>query len=252
MKERPILFSTEMVQAIMAGRKTQTRRVVKPQPEPVKDAPGRWKFLMKKNGRMQAGSNVETKDLNSKFFGILEFCPYGQPGDVLWVRETFCRLSPEHIITTPFVYKANADEESEEVRKEYINNGHAYRWKPSIHMPKKAARIWLRVKEVRVERIKQISEKDCQAEGAPLTPWEGINGDSGECYKYGFINIWNSIHGTGWTKYAWNSNPWVWVVEFEVLSTTGMPVEEESIFKPKSSPYYNQLQEMKEQIGHKR
>ena len=143
MKERPILFSTEMVKAILQGRKTQTRRIVKPQPI----------------GKVTYFKGEIWTDEPDVITSRTIKCPYGQPNDRLWVRETWARESFPNGTTARSVetlYLANGDK--------------AVRWKPSIHMPKAAARIWLEVVSVRVERLNDISEKDAIAEGIELLP----------------------------------------------------------------------------------
>lgn len=177
MKERPILFSAPMVRALLAGRKTQTRRVVRPQPnraaciEPCDRYPG--EFVPWRDGEAQHSI----------------VCPYGAPGDMLWVRETWSRHADG------VTYRADFDETS------FAATG-GIAWRPSIHMPRALARITLRITEVRVERLQQISEADARAEGRSLTP-----GDPAGF----FPETWNDIHGCG----AWDANPWVWVVAFE-------------------------------------
>lgn len=178
-KERPILFSTPMVQAILAGRKTQTRRVVKGEA---------LKFLQPD---MFTSEFVANKD-NA-------LCPYGKPGDLLWVRETWCRVNHNE-----YLYKANS-------------LGDNLKWKPSIHMPKAAARVWLRVTSVRVERLQDISVSDAINEGIEnetghpygfkIYGQDNITGGSGASFK----SLWELINGTE----SWHANPWVWVVEFE-------------------------------------
>lgn len=208
-KERPILFSTPMVQAILSGRKTQTRRRVK------KNEPIEWLD--------EIGFTPEFVADPGNFF-----CPYGKPGDLLWVRETWLELDRSHIITSPYVYKANTDAVAEEARKDYIKAGYPYQWRPSIYMPKAAARIWLEITEISVERLQDISEEDAIAEGIKTT-W--INDDS-SCNKFknyinngkgslspkdSFRSLWESINGAE----SWDLNPWLWVVKFKVFSTTG-------------------------------
>lgn len=170
-KERPIIFSTPMVQAILQGRKTQTRRVVK-----------RPEVSMQK-------------------------CPYGQPGDVLWVRESFYPAT-----NTPFIYKADG----------WVGDN---TWKPSIHMPKDAARIWLKLTDVKVERLQDIAEADAIAEGIEIIDQEGQ-----KVYRRydGYYTVTPSAYVSYWSLWAsingeesWLANPWVWVLSFEVLSTTG-------------------------------
>ena len=187
MKARPILFSTPMVQAILDGRKTQTRRVVKPQPMLQGRTEDRVEIYQRGNTDLW-----EVKDkLSSDGFSILHSlkCPYGQPGDVLWVRETWAyELFPE----PHFAFKANAAD--------------VYRWRPSIHMPKEAARIWLKITNVRVERLHNITRGDAMQEGCPFP-----NMADGQDHREWFSVLWKSINGFQ----SWNDNPWVWVVKFE-------------------------------------
>jgi hypothetical protein len=172
MKERPILFSGPMVRAILDGRKTQTRRAIRP-PMPWRDGWG---------------------------VGLGEYnCPYGQPGDRLWVRETWAPKQWEK----GACYRATGD---------LLDTGHC-QWRPSIHMPRWASRITLEVIGVRVERLQDISEADAEAEGCePLPMCGGPEVGGYNCYQSGFELLWGSING----KLApWSSNPWVWVVEFQ-------------------------------------
>ena len=184
MKERPILFSAPMVRAILDGRKTQTRRIVKN----IGIVPG--------IGEILKGSD-DIKEWP-------ELCPYGKPGDRLWVRETFCY----HDDLAMYLYKAD--------------DVTCCKWKPSIHMPRIASRILLEVVNVRVERLNDISEEDAIAEGINLpSPYVGIGMD-GEVIESETISwmpsdyykeLWESINGPG----SWDLNPWVWVVEFKIL-----------------------------------
>lgn len=208
MKFIPILFSTPMVQAIKDGRKKMTRRIVKPQPtkqEAVeifcKEGPGSV------NASDLTQADIEIDELFDK-------CPYGQPGDILWVRETFqFSLNPNE-----FVYKSDTDNPI------YLDKN--WKWKPNIYMPKTVCRIFLKVKSVRVERLQDISEQDAIAEGAPQGIYrEGPNVEKGEfqleynnhaSYKDGFRFIWQTING----RQSWIDNPWVWVIEFERVELT--------------------------------
>lgn len=204
-KEHPILFSTPMVQALIAGRKTQTRRIVNPQP----DDSGLWNDdtnprslqsdLKGWNGTVDAtGESKEFK------------CRYGQPGDLLWVRESSAitySTGPSRKRTV--WYKADNGE---------IPNNVSFKWKRSIHMPKGAARIWLKVFNVKVQRLQDISEADAIAEGAQPCTLHSQTGNY--THKYGFQKLWEKINGVE----SWQANPWVWVIEFKVLSTTGNPI----------------------------
>ena len=188
MKQRPILFSTEMVQAILAGRKTQTRRVVKPQP---------IEWLEHVSGDLFCDKH--TSGILPKSFK----CPYGKKGDVLWAREAFC-YNDDDGYSSEFSYKAD--------------HPTAKGWKPSIHMPKDAARIWLRIKDVRVERLQSVSMRDAMHEGIESIDhgahWKNYMKDEISSYvfpRHSFESLWQSINGLE----SWNANPWVWVIEFE-------------------------------------
>jgi hypothetical protein len=213
MKERPILFKGEMVRAILEGRKTQTRRVMKPQPilESV--------FL---GGRQQ---NVLTwRDVaEPKGWMMHNMCPYGQPGDRLFVRESFSgpdcmdkmgelpAMPPrEWSIETPIWYWADGEPTFGDWTKP----------KPSIHMPRWASRITLEITGVRVERLKDIGEADAIAEGVQTEtadPWFYHISTERNVYDFAadepqgsFRKLWESINGPG----SWDANPFVWVVEF--------------------------------------
>jgi hypothetical protein len=207
MKERPILFSGPMVRAILDGTKTQTRRVVKGQHEDVADGFGTsgpryamhdgkpWMQWIERPGEI-GGCEID--------------CPYGQPGDRLWVREAFAKnevLPLEHRAPGEFIYRAE------------LENGvtkYSARWTPSIHMPRRASRITLEITSVRVERLQEISEADAQAEGADIQKeCEGgqwiICGPRIGSYREGFRWLWSSTYGAD----SWAANPWVWVVELK-------------------------------------
>ena len=181
MKERPILFNTEMVKAILDGRKTQTRRIIKPQPY--------CDFGMVVIEDKKTGAIYNIKSLNASRF----CCPYGHPGDRLWVRETFCTDWCDHVI-----YKADGGSAVEAGYK------HEPRWKPSIHMPRSACRLLLDIVDVRVERLQDITFDDARKEGSYLASDVDDEG--------GFINLWDSINLK--RGYGWDTNPWVWVIEF--------------------------------------
>lgn len=205
-KERPILFSGPMMRAILEGRKTQTRRVVKPQP------PARYQNLWPEfNGRgtvgpigwfwskETSGSGAEQQDL----IGINP-CPYGRIGDRLWVRETWLPFDRDHR-PPDYAYRADVTPDGEDVRQEHIRCGRNYRWRPSIHMPRAASRITLEMTSVRVERLQGISEADAMAEGCErieLGPHE-IGGipvhPMTSSYFEAFRKLWQSINGPEFT-----------------------------------------------------
>lgn len=191
MNVKPIIFSTKMVQAILGGRKTQTRRVMKPQPEsPLYKLPGRDEYFF---GRCVENNYHDT---------VLKQ-PY-QPGDILWVRETwgYARggLHPEKGIGySEILYKATDDSDDVE------------RWRSSRYMPKEVARIYLRVTDVRAERVQDITEEGAMEEGfphqfdSPLHPYDGAAG--------AFIGTWDNLNAK--RGYGWDKNPWVWIYTFE-------------------------------------
>lgn len=225
--ERPILFSAPMVNAILEGRKTMTRRVVKPQP----DEDG-LAFDLERGQRMDTSERVYK-------------CPYGKPGDTLWVRETFSGpyvmtgVPPSQwvdgLLMPDIWYWADGDPKEGD-------------WtipKPSIHMPRFASRLTLKITDIRVERLQDISEEDAKAEGVPPN-WCGLltEGDGSTMKwspeKHGFLeqpcdlpdeddyyfadartafkSLWDSINGkprNDGVDISWQANPWLWIVEFE-------------------------------------
>lgn len=225
MTTTPILFkkkADEMVRAILDGQKTQTRRIVKPQPpngahpffimcSNCEEDEGKWRFTANKD------------HLSGTVLGPVA-CPYGKPGDRLWVRETWAarfeydQCTPKEIHQgTPIWYKAD-------VAGGAISQGGFGKWRPSAFMPRWASRILLEITAVRVERLQQISVADAMAEGIKrsqraISPseckscfWDYIRNepqyrDPGNSYA----SLWESINGPG----SWDENPWVWVVEFK-------------------------------------
>jgi hypothetical protein len=213
-KEIPLLFSTPMVQAILEGRKTMTRRTRGL--KMVNDCPDDWEDVFQD---VKGDWFASCDDYDGDYWQPIN-CPYGKPGDLLWVRESVMPYQPGR----PFIYRT-------EVTDEQIKSG-AFKFKPSIHMPKTAARIWLEVTGVRVERLQEISEQDAKAEGIEYKTIEGgfpdwayknyINGGFQHLFpKESFTSLWIKING----EESWNQNPWVWVLNFKVLSTTGRPAE---------------------------
>lgn len=193
---KQILFNTEMVRAILDGRKTCTRRVIKPQPY------GKCTYPL---GFVT--DSTEKKEVGCFGFGIDEYGgsiqyakPSYQPGDILYVRETFIQAAAH-----TFWYKADG--------KSWMSKD--LLWKPSIHMPKEAARIWLKVTNVRVERLQEITVENALAEG--VDKYIRLNGEIEEnAIITSFIGIWNStIKKSNLDFYGWDANPWVWVIEFE-------------------------------------
>jgi hypothetical protein len=224
MKERPILFSGEMVRAILEGRKTQTRRVVKDLDLIQYTTDGVPGF------EDEAGDHRQT----------VEACPYGKPGDRLWVRET-CGLNARY--STEYGGWPYEDDEDGTVPKvkpvhllsrsnptgNYVvyaadGNDRVSGWTPSIHMPRWASRITLGVTGIRVERLQEISEQDAIAEG--LLAWQS-NALEPVYYGVSLADVWEAdprltykrLWSSIYTKrgHSWDSNPWVWVIEFSVI-----------------------------------
>ena len=199
MKEHPILFSAPMVRAILDGSKTQTRRVIKPQPlweEPPGQSntdPQLW------CGRYICGDGAEIDERT---------CPYGVPGDRLWIRETWA-IHPRF---DTILYRADSESFGDA-------NGYGLwkpAWTPSIHMSRKLSRVDLEITAVRVERVQEISEEDIIAEGIKQK-WTCLNPGTGSYAKENniyddFKSLWDSINGK---KNQWAGNPYVWVVEFK-------------------------------------
>ena len=213
-KERPILFSGAMVRALLAGTKTQTRRICKPAanlsavievPDPLE------------RGQVYNGSHFGDEE------GEVQFaCPYGGRGDRLWVRETWrgiVKTSAPWDDCTTYGVAHYVPDEDECRRLEYaatFGEG-AKGWRPSIHMPRWASRITLEITSVRVERLQDISDADCVAEGCGALasaigcPMTSAPGETMPRAMY--RALWESINGPG----SWDANPWVWVVEFRRL-----------------------------------
>ena len=190
MRERPILFNTEMVKVILDGRKTCTRRLVK--------------FLPGKNPQWTGYIKDGLMLYNGKNELCIRKAPY-QPGDILYVRETWCSAYGGE----KYFYLADKLTNREE---RSLLNYDDVKWHPSIHMPKGAARIWLKVIDVRIERLQDITETQAQAEGCN----SGLL--AGPCTARGqFEKLWNpTIKKSDTDRYGWSVNPWVWVIEFEM------------------------------------
>ena len=200
--EHPILFSGEMVKAILAGKKTQTRRVIK--------AP--FPFLNGYYTNWSDDADVWYPTTPSGKIGLAKpiWCPYGKIGDHLWVRETFSRVDKGNFT----IFKADGLT-AEEYGYDKIT------WKPSIFMPRRASRITLEVTDIRVERVQDISQEDIESEGIQFVDGylselcvlrdcvAGIRSTRIKFYK----NLWDKINGK--RGFGWDVNPWVWVVSFK-------------------------------------
>jgi hypothetical protein len=228
MKERPILFQADMVRAVLDGRKTQTRRIIKPQPVHPPTYAGNYRWVW---------------DYGEKA------SPYGQPGDKLWVRESHVFLADEFQIHAGVAYR---DSVSVQWLKDTsvmdgkivhnVENPGCWKWRPSIHMPRWASRIDLLNRNVRVERVQDISERDCVLEGCATQT--KLPDEKEYSFRGGFRNLWNRINATlkpvrsggqivRYESYPWSEadrdqrteigglphvcvpNPWVWVIDFE-------------------------------------
>lgn len=202
-KERGMIFNGEMVRAILEGRKAQTRRIMKPQPEPCPRG-GHWwpsnvfKTMLHVEDEMQNGKGG--------WGGLVgDACPFGDVGDRIWVRETWAEAgagAPDLKL-----YRANYPEH---VPSHYENVPKAedIRWTPSIHMPRWASRILLEITDVRVERLNSISEEDAGREGYPANP-EPFGGKMDKWLW--FRQLWDGIY----PEQSFRHNPWVWVIEFK-------------------------------------
>lgn len=218
MKERGMIFNGEMVRAIIDGRKTQTRRIVKPQPELTKGSGFSW------NGALY-GAGSDDRETNRNFAHVK--CPHGKPSDRIWVRETWGVVSHE-LDEDGRIQPWTPDRPATAIQEMPFGNGYysghaiyaadgeftwgdddGYEdgrscWKPSIHMPRAACRILLEITDVRVERLRSMSQDDARAEGviAASGPMEA---------GLAFRELWDSIYGPE----SWRDNPWVWVIEFK-------------------------------------
>lgn len=239
-RELPILFNTEMVRAILDGRKSCTRRAIKPQPQSGlcytyagshKDCIGKWTYPNRGAHELwgeeyKLPENIKDEELSKRWNP-----PY-HTGDILYVRETWqCWRAHRYEATADIRFRAGGDD----VRLQFANGNtdsinrldydtfvhkwfsHNGEWKPSLFMPKEAARIWLKVTEVRVEQLQKITEVGIQKEGVEVDPKECVG-------KFDFISelfllfqrLWDStIKKSDLDGYGWDANPWVWTIEFE-------------------------------------
>lgn len=210
--EKPILLNGEMIRAILEGRKTQTRRLAK-----------NVHFDSKYRAKWKAVHGHTEVSIDTPAAMLGEVCPYGQPGDQLWVRETWADASYDDGLCICY----RADHERKDVTSDFratfgrlkysnwapdLESGAEGQWKPSIHMPRWASRITLEITDVRVERLQDISEEAAKAEGcAPAFLDEFGNVGVAPFYRRGFCKLWREINGHD----SWEANPWVWVIEFK-------------------------------------
>lgn len=215
MSMKQILFNTEMVRAILDGRKSCTRRIVKPQqlvgllPDKCKNGVPE-EFLKEKKLMFKPYCNMTDIELINTAYKA----PY-QRGDILYVRETWCKGLERYIYRADYSDTEKFYRDGKEIEM---------KWHPSLHMPKDAARIFLRVTNVRVERLQDITVEDALAEG--MDKYIRLNGELDEnSIITSFIGIWNStIKKSDLDRYGWNANPWVWVIEFERCEKPGSEV----------------------------
>ncbi|MCH5213066.1 MAG: hypothetical protein J1G06_08620 [Oscillospiraceae bacterium] len=208
---KPILFNAEMVQAILDGRKMVTRRAVKHDTEAVLSS-AKYRFDF---------SDAEIIKIRCQE-------PY-KPGDILYVRETWQEASMMSFgeeKTHDYIYKADYDYQSlnscDDSGEEMLTDfPWCVKWRPSIHMPKEAARIFLRVKSVRVERLQEITTDEAIKEGIDLEDLKPLGTITHANYVQEFATIWNkTINRENTDLYGWDANPWVWVIEFERVEVT--------------------------------
>lgn len=213
MSMKQILFNTEMVRAILDGRKSCTRRIVKPQqlvgllPDKCKNGVPE-EFLKEKKLMFKPYCNMTDIELINTAYKA----PY-QRGDILYVRETWCKGLERYIYRADYSDTEKFYRDGKEIEM---------KWHPSLHMPKDAARIFLRVTNVRVERLQEITTNQIEQEGVETEYPHVLNGEE---KKYAFQNLWNStIKKSDLDRYGWNANPWVWVIEFERCEKPGSEV----------------------------
>lgn len=212
MSTKPILFSTPMVQALLEDRKWQTRRVIK-FPSYIKEDMDEGHFrLLEEDGSYSYGWSIQ--ELVS--YGYLKR-PYRR-GDILWVRETWalqecekCQVGIPSLggeCKCDYVYRANYGKTEDDTFPPSM-----FRWRPSIYMPREAARLFLRVKDVRVEGVQDITHAGVLAEGIPQCPGWKYELSECDCTVWSFAELWDSLNAK--RGYGWDKNPWVWVYSFE-------------------------------------
>lgn len=181
MEERPIIYNTEMVKAVLDGRKIVTRRPVK-------------RVQIDDYDKNDKSYGPWTEDQYGDYHKTSIFCPFGKISDRLYVRETWQEVIAFYGESLDTLYAADYNENEYQSLKP---------WKPSIYMPKRCARIWLEITDVRVERVQEINNEDCMKEGIKI--------QQSTSRLSVFVDLWDSIYKN------WSSNPWVWVIEFKVV-----------------------------------
>jgi hypothetical protein len=222
-KEHPILFSTDMVNAILDKRKVMTRRLKGL--EEVNKNPESWIARQTYEWQSKHDKSVYAIMFDGERTIILK-CPYGNIGDLLYVRETWVNLGYNNCDFDEYqenyvVFKAS------ENGREWEENMEGWRWKPGIHLPKKDSRIWLEITGIKVERLQDIPEADAMEEGVERIAmpecsgfWNYIKNSVGFSSATGsFQSLWEKINGPE----SWAANPWVWAITFKVISTDGKP-----------------------------
>ncbi|EDW0465901.1 hypothetical protein JS41_000577 [Salmonella enterica subsp. enterica serovar Victoria] len=211
MKERGMIFNGEMVRAILDGRKTQTRRIMKLQPEILGSG---LRYITESRKQNEVGKYFWciSDALGMRARSAVFACPFGDVGDRIWVRETY-RVHSRATDVATLVYRASVrnswTEQTHRVPVAVCNKpATPEKWTPSIHMPRWASRILLEITDVRVERLRDLSEEDAKSEG--ITPSAG-GVLPGWGYRINFRDLWMDIYGTD----NWEANPWVWVIEFK-------------------------------------
>ena len=208
-KERPILFISPMVRALLDGSKTQTRRVapitdlnIKPHSNDTVT----WGVSFSKpiKGVYGSHSGGRFSDETARRIIASQFCPYGKPGDQLWVRETYWIDYEDNAI----IYRADKNADIVDTNRNETGSA-KYNWKPSIFMPRAASRITLEITGVRVERLQVITRGDAMSEGCPFP-----NIAQGKNPRQWYEQLWDQINGPD----SWAANPWVWVIEFKKAS----------------------------------
>lgn len=226
MTARPILFSGPMVRALLAGNKTQTRRIMKPQPSPfVQQTPDRHQttrtepYIDAYCGERKTAENPRGMGrewhwwtADNRLGAHVARCPYGQSGDRLWVRESIRLIDRYQVPGGCFDEPPDERADSSYVADDTPTVADAWPWKakvlPSIHCPRGLSRITLEITGVRVERLQAISQEDARAEGC-----DGSGNSMGSAFA-DYVKLWESINGAD----SWNANPWVWVVSFKRLT----------------------------------
>jgi len=205
MKERPILFNAPMVRALLNGSKTQTRRIVKQKLMQLGD--GDWHSFDHKGLNYRVNARHTTV---GAWANLLQFCPYGQPGDQLWVREAWRTVAeadplPPRLMTAAYRIWFEADSPHQPGYGKY---------RPSMFMPRWASRIQMEIVSVRVERLQDISEADALAEGITYAQLPGNQQDDAKAITW-YRGLWETINGTG----SWEANPWVWCINFRRIES---------------------------------